>query len=468
MRSLDRYNIISNNYYLDTCGTTVAIAKADQIDTARKLESDTIKYVTTDSYCRTDDPLGADAGKLGQAATAEQFADGTVAEGLNAGEGSFENWEQGEKYPVYGDEPVVYVESLSVTGYKDTYTTLEEFTTEGTVVTAVMSDGTKTEVPVEDAEFSGYINSVGTWAVTVTYKGCMTSFSVKVKKATDEQYAEHVDGLIEAIGEVTADSKDAIDTARAAYDKLTAAQKELITKYEILTAAEETYENLMKQYDIHIAEAENGSITASPESAREGMEVLLTVKPDEGYKQKSLTVTYFDGDTEKNVSVSGGKFKMPAADVTVTAEFKEVSRLASLQFASDADGKHVYELTPSFDKKTLTYQLEAGVPEYLTKIYYKAVPEAASDKITLKYQEVWGTNVTAAAIDKWEIRTLSGNPVTMTYKVGEKALYAWTFDNAVYPDITPYTVVINRRATLANLTTDDSMRPAKFLSLIHI
>ena len=45
---------------------------------------------------------------------------------------------------------------------------------------------------------------------------------------------------IDAIGEVTLDSKDAIEAARAAYDNLTEEQT-LVTNYETLTKAEETY-----------------------------------------------------------------------------------------------------------------------------------------------------------------------------------------------------------------------------------
>ena len=44
--------------------------------------------------------------------------------------------------------------------------------------------------------------------------------------------------LIAAIGTVTKDSGDKIAAARAAYDKLTAAQKELVSNYHKLTAAE--------------------------------------------------------------------------------------------------------------------------------------------------------------------------------------------------------------------------------------
>ena len=49
---------------------------------------------------------------------------------------------------------------------------------------------------------------------------------------------------IDAIGEVTLESGDAIKAARAAYDALTDTQKELVKNYEKLLAAEELYEEL--------------------------------------------------------------------------------------------------------------------------------------------------------------------------------------------------------------------------------
>ena len=54
-----------------------------------------------------------------------------------------------------------------------------------------------------------------------------------------------VEALIDAIGTVTLDSKSAIDEARAAYDKLTAAQQARVSNYATLTAAETTYAKLV-------------------------------------------------------------------------------------------------------------------------------------------------------------------------------------------------------------------------------
>ena len=57
----------------------------------------------------------------------------------------------------------------------------------------------------------------------------------------DELAAKQVDDLILAIGNVTKDSKEAIDRARNAYDQLTDAQKKLVTKLEILENAQKAY-----------------------------------------------------------------------------------------------------------------------------------------------------------------------------------------------------------------------------------
>ena len=65
--------------------------------------------------------------------------------------------------------------------------------------------------------------------------------AIKDQAATDAVIAK-----IDAIGTVTLDSKSAIDEARAAYDKLTAAQQAKVSNYAALTAAETTYAKLVQ------------------------------------------------------------------------------------------------------------------------------------------------------------------------------------------------------------------------------
>ena len=67
----------------------------------------------------------------------------------------------------------------------------------------------------------------------------------------------------------------------------------------------------------------NGTVTVDEETALEGSEVTLTVKPAEGYELDTLTVT--DKDS-KAVEVKDNKFTMPNSDVTVVATFKKVEQ----------------------------------------------------------------------------------------------------------------------------------------------
>ncbi len=64
-----------------------------------------------------------------------------------------------------------------------------------------------------------------------------------------------------------------------------------------------------------------GTITASASQAKEGTEIILTVTADDGYEpvEGSLMVAGASGD----VTVTDGKFTMPAEDVTVTARFRK-------------------------------------------------------------------------------------------------------------------------------------------------
>ena len=69
----------------------------------------------------------------------------------------------------------------------------------------------------------------------------------------DKQLAAAVDAKIDAIGTVTLDSDKKIHAARVAYDNLTAAQKALVTKLEVLVAAEKTFADLNKPVEPEVS-----------------------------------------------------------------------------------------------------------------------------------------------------------------------------------------------------------------------
>lgn len=71
------------------------------------------------------------------------------------------------------------------------------------------------------------------------------------------------------------------------------------------------------KYEVTVATAENGTVTADKTTAAEGETVTLTVTPKMGY---TGTVTVKDADNA-DVTVTDNKFTMPAKAVTVTATF---------------------------------------------------------------------------------------------------------------------------------------------------
>lgn len=69
------------------------------------------------------------------------------------------------------------------------------------------------------------------------------TYMKKYPQYSDEYAAaKAVEEVIAAIGDVTADSKDAIDAAREAYDALTGDEQAFVENYDVLTAAEVAYE----------------------------------------------------------------------------------------------------------------------------------------------------------------------------------------------------------------------------------
>lgn len=87
----------------------------------------------------------------------------------------------------------------------------------------------------------------------------------------------------------------------------------------------------VKEYKVTVADTvKNGTVTATPTAAVEGTEITVTVKAADNYQLRadSLTYSYKSGEDTKTekLTLTDGKatFKMPAADVTISAEFEAV------------------------------------------------------------------------------------------------------------------------------------------------
>ena len=161
--SLNRYNIIENNYYAADCGAKQGIGTVDYVDTSCATHEtssgatyfDTskalpqIKGVVLKDHNRTDDPLGADKEKL---CSTKKRTD-------------------------------VYVTSLALTGeYKTEYRVGDTFDTTGMVFAATWSNGKSTTVKAADVTFEGFNSEKpGQQTIIAKYGDGSVNFSVLVK-----------------------------------------------------------------------------------------------------------------------------------------------------------------------------------------------------------------------------------------------------------------------------------------------
>ena len=148
---------------------------------------------------------------------------------------------------------------------------------------------------------------------------------------TDNAKAAEVIAMIEAIDDVTLEDEDAIKAARDAYDALTDAQKELVTNYEDLLAAEKHYEDLLAAKAVDDLIDEIGCVTIGSkqkiEAARDAYEALtdeqkaLVTKLDVleaaevEYRRQLLVL----GAAITSGAVSDPVVEFPFADVPTTA-----------------------------------------------------------------------------------------------------------------------------------------------------
>ena len=165
--SLDKYQTISNNFYLSTSGATKGIGKLKKIITA----ADNSQFGREDDF---------DADSACAPASAEAFADGTIVQKLNAGEMSLGNWKQGSNYPIF-DEAAVPTD-LQITNYREVYDTSETgIDTEGMQVTVLYSDGSSQQVDPSEVTFSGFDKqTIGRKTITAEYGALRTTFRITI------------------------------------------------------------------------------------------------------------------------------------------------------------------------------------------------------------------------------------------------------------------------------------------------
>lgn len=208
-----------------------------------------------------------------------------------------------------------------------------------TVYTFTMPDGDVT-INVE--------KNAKTYAVNVaalTNGEITASAKEAAEKETVTLTAKPATGYALKAGSVKVTYKDADNTDKTVEVKPDTEKANTYTfampAYPVNVSAE-----FVKEYKVTAAPAENGTVTVDPAAAVEGTDVTVTVKAADNYQLKadSLTYSYQIGDETKTqkLAVTEGKatFKMPAADVTVSAAFEEIAtETYTVTVTKDGDGK---------------------------------------------------------------------------------------------------------------------------------
>lgn len=107
----------------------------------------------------------------------------------------------------------------------------------------------------------------------------------------------------------------------------------------------------LPKYTVTVADGiEGGTVTASPLEAEEGTEITLTANPAEGYNFSSWNVT--NASTSAAIAVADNKFKMPGANVNVSATFTKKGSETTYLFA---DMDNFADWGTSYSKHTTTF-----------------------------------------------------------------------------------------------------------------
>ncbi len=156
--------------------------------------------------------------------------------------------------------------------------------------------------------------------------------------------AARVRRLIDAIGEVTADSADKIAAANEAYGKLTEAEKEKVTNYPVLEAAVKAYEQLLGDIAaVELAINSIGEVTADSEAAIKNARSMY----DALSETEKSKVSNYSKLTEAEAAYAGITAAIDAVEKKISA-IGTVDRNSGEKIAA---ARKAYDALPASSKK---------------------------------------------------------------------------------------------------------------------
>lgn len=116
-------------------------------------------------------------------------------------------------------------------------------------------------------------------------------------------------------------------------------------------------------YPIQVTETANGTVTVSLTKASKDTEVTVIVKPDNGYRQGTLTGLDDDGNPLKFTNLGDGKYRfvMPASSVEIKVDFVKEAEVRP--FEDVAENTYYYEAVKWAVEKGITGGVGRGLFE---------------------------------------------------------------------------------------------------------
>ncbi|MFR4993678.1 MAG: S-layer homology domain-containing protein [Oscillospiraceae bacterium] len=281
---------------------------------------------------------------------------------------------------------------------------------------------------VGDVNFEGEVEGTATKAM----------LTIHVLKAPDDPAVAAVKELIDAIGEVTLDSGDAIDAARTAYDKLPEAKKVLVDNYEKLTAAEEAYTALV---DAAAAKAVDDLIDAIGEVTLESGDAIKAAR------------AAYDALTDTQKELVKNYEKLTAAEEAYTA-LVDAAAAKAVDDLIDAIGEVTADSGDAIKAARAAYDALTDTQKELVKNYekltaaeeaYTALVDAAAAKAVDDLIDAIG-EVTADSGDAIKAARAAYDALTDTQKELVKNYEKLLAAEELYEELTASAAAIAQKA----------------------
>ena len=175
----------------------------------------------------------------------------------------------------------------------------------------------------------------------------------------------------------------------------------------------------------------NGTVVADKAEAAEGETVTLTATPNDGYELKEYLIV---ADNDADVTVTDNTFVMPASNVTVMAEFQEVTTpepdeggTGTITFGKDDVKINAAEVTGD-DTLGNTWTITTeGTTSFTSATGYYQVGSSKSAATSITFTTTLPNEVTVTEMSA-KFGGFSGTQGTVTLKVGDTTVGTGSFE----------------------------------------